>query len=175
MPDYRQRGEAARLSCSQLLIALRHVKFSGSIVVLMHMILKWHNILTIRAFNQFSDIEIFKPLSSLKARGSFYLIAKNVKPEHPEALKAIAYWTDCWKNVSLCINLRIFSPQRLFSAKTYGFANKGRLEAWRGEENITLLCFCKGNWRLRSWRGNAWLSDTKLHDRMSKHWECGGN
>jgi hypothetical protein len=101
MPDYRQRGEAARLSCSQLLIALRHVKFGGSIVVLMHIIFKWHTILTIRAFDQFSNIEIFKPLSGHKARGSFYLIAKNVKPEHPEALKAIEYWTDCWKNVTL--------------------------------------------------------------------------
>ena len=79
----------------------RHVKFGGSIVVLMHKIFKWHTILTIRAFDQFSNIEIFEPLSCHEARGSFYLIAKNVKPEHPEALKAIEYWIDCWKNVTL--------------------------------------------------------------------------
>ena len=132
MPDYRQRGEAARLSCSQLLIALRHVKFSGSIVVLMHIIFKWHTILTIQAFDQFSNIEVLKPLFSHKARVSFYLIAKNVKPEHPEALKAIEYWTNCWKNVTLCINLRISPPKDCSAQRHMDLQTK---EGWkRGEE-----------------------------------------
>ena len=100
MVEHRQRCEARRLTCSQLLIALRHVKVGGSIVVLLHKIDSWDTVLTLRAFDLFASIALFKPLAAHKARGSFYLIAKNVQPHHQDALVAIQDWTKAWKDAT---------------------------------------------------------------------------
>ena len=100
MAEYRQRREARRLTCSQLLIALRHVKVGGSIVILLHKIDRWDTVLTLRAFDRFANIVLFKPLAGHRARSSFYLVAKNVQPNHKEALAGIQDWTKSWKNAT---------------------------------------------------------------------------
>lgn len=97
MTECRQHCEARRLTCSQILIALRHVKIGGSIVILLHKIGSWETVLTLRAFDQFADIAIFKPLTAHRSRSSFYLVAKNVQPHHENALKTIKTWTEAWK------------------------------------------------------------------------------
>ena len=97
MAEHRQRCEARRLTCSQLLIALRHVRVGGSMVILLHKIDSWDTVLTLRAFDRFANIAIFKPLAAHKARGSFYLVAKNIQPHHQDALVAIQDWTKAWK------------------------------------------------------------------------------
>lgn len=100
MAEYRQRCEATRLICSQLLIALRHVRAGGSMVILLHKIDRWDTVLTIRAFDRFASIALFKPLAAHKARGSFYLVAKNIQPDHKDALVGIQDWTKYWKDAT---------------------------------------------------------------------------
>ena len=100
MAESRQRREATRLTCSQLLIALRHVKVGGSIVIILHKIDRWDTVLTLRAFDRFANITLFKPLAGHKARGSLYLVAKNIQPDHKEALVAVQDWTKSWKDAT---------------------------------------------------------------------------
>ena len=100
MVESRQRGEARRLTCSQLLIALRHVRMGGSMVVLLHKIDRWDTVLTIRTFDRFASIALFKPLVAHKSRSSFYLIAKNIQPDHEDALRGIQDWTRSWKDAT---------------------------------------------------------------------------
>ena len=100
MAEHRQRCEARRLTCGQLLIALRHVRVGGSMVVLLHKIDRWDTVLTLRAFDQFASIALFKPLTAHKARSSFYLVAKNIQPHHKDALVAIQAWTKTWKDAT---------------------------------------------------------------------------
>lgn len=97
MTEHRQQCEPRRLTCSQILIGLQHVQVGGSMVILLHKIDSWETVLTLRAFDQFADIIIFKPLTSHKSRGSFYLVARNIQPHHKAALETIQTWTEAWK------------------------------------------------------------------------------
>ena len=100
MAESRQLCEARRLTCSQLLIALRHVRAGGSMVVLLHKIDRWDTILTIRTFDRIASITLFKPLAAHKSRSSFYLVAKNIQPDHEDALAGIRDWTKSWKDAT---------------------------------------------------------------------------
>ena len=100
MAESRRQCEARRLTCSQLLIALRHVKVGGSIVVLLHKIDRWDTLLTTRTFDQFVKLTLFKPLSAHQSRGSFYLVAQNIQPDHKDALQGIQDWTKSWKDAT---------------------------------------------------------------------------
>ena len=100
MAEHRQRCEARRLTCSQLLIALRHVRVGGSMVILLHKIDTWDTVLTLRAFDRFANIALFKPLTAHRARSSFYLVAKNIQPHRKDALVAIQDWTKAWKDAT---------------------------------------------------------------------------
>ncbi|KAL9099424.1 MAG: hypothetical protein Q9163_005070 [Psora crenata] len=100
MAEYRQRCEATRLICSQLLIALRHIRFGGSMVILLHRIDSWDTVLTLRAFDRFASIALFKPLTAHKAKSSFYLVAKNIQPHHKDALTAIQDWAKAWNDAT---------------------------------------------------------------------------
>ena len=100
MAESRQRCEARRLTCSQLLIALRHVRVGGSMVVLLHKIDRWDTLSIIRTFDRFASITLFKPLTGHKARGSFYLVAQNIQPDHEDALTGIQDWTQSWKDAT---------------------------------------------------------------------------
>ena len=100
MAEHRRRCEARRLICSQLLIALRHVRVGGSMVILLHKVDSWDTVLTLRAFDQFASIALFKPQTAHKARSSFYLVAKNIQPHHKDALVAIQDWTKAWNDAT---------------------------------------------------------------------------
>ncbi|KAL9631193.1 MAG: hypothetical protein Q9164_006021 [Protoblastenia rupestris] len=102
MAEHRQRCEARRLTCSQLLITLRHIRVGGSMVILLHRIDTWDTVLTLRAFDRFASIALFKPLAAHKARSSFYLVAKNIQPHHKDALVGIQDWTKAWKDATFC-------------------------------------------------------------------------
>ena len=72
MMESRQRCEARQLTCSQLFIALRHVRVGGSMVELLHKIDRRDTVLTIRTFDRFASITLFKkPLAAHKSRSSF--------------------------------------------------------------------------------------------------------
>ena len=100
MAESRQRCEARRLTCSQLLIALRHVRVGGSMVVLLHKIDRWDTVLTIRTFDRVASIILFKPLAAHRSRSSFYLVAQNIQPDHEDALTGIQDWTKSWRDAT---------------------------------------------------------------------------
>lgn len=100
MAEHRQRCEVRQLTCSQLLIAPGHVRVGGSMVVLLHKIDSWDTVLTLRAFDQFANIAVFKPLAAHEVWSSFYLVAKNIQPHHEDALVAIQDWTEAWKDAT---------------------------------------------------------------------------
>lgn len=69
-------------------------------VVSLHKIDRWDTVLTLRTFDQFAIITLGKPSTTHKTRGSFYLIAKNVQPDHEAAVASINNWTKSWKDAT---------------------------------------------------------------------------
>lgn len=69
-------------------------------MILLHKIDSWDTVLTLRAFDRFANIAIFKPVTAHRSRGSFYLVAKNIQPHHKDAFEAIETWTEAWKNAT---------------------------------------------------------------------------
>ncbi|KAF6217509.1 hypothetical protein HO133_006847 [Letharia lupina] len=102
--SYRERREAGRLSCSQLILAMQRIKPGGTFIMLLHKVEIWRTMKLLSVFDAISQIELFKPVTSHKTRGSFYLIAKNVQPHHPEALAAINEWKAAWKNATFPVS-----------------------------------------------------------------------
>lgn len=51
----------------------------------------------LHTFNNFSTVQLFKPTKAHAKKSSFYMLASNIQAEHPEAVKAIAYWKNAWK------------------------------------------------------------------------------
>ena len=54
-------------------------------------------------FDRAAKIQIFKPVSGPKTKGSFYLIAKEVQPGHPEIVAALNEWKKIWKALTFPI------------------------------------------------------------------------
>lgn len=97
---YREQREAGRLTCSQLILAMQRIKPGGTFIMLLHRVETWRTIKLLSTFDKISEIELFKPITCHRTRGSFYLIAKNVRPDQPEALVAIDEWKESWKNAT---------------------------------------------------------------------------
>jgi hypothetical protein len=95
-PSYRGLNELTRLSCSQLILAMQRIAAGGTLVMLLHKIDSWESAIILYTFNKFSKVQVFKPARKHSARSSFYMIAKNVQPEHGAAERAIQEWRDVW-------------------------------------------------------------------------------
>lgn len=65
-------------------------------VMLLHKVDYWDSLHLIYLFTKFSDVSLFKPSRAFKTRGSFYLIAKNIRPEDPAAKDAVKAWKETW-------------------------------------------------------------------------------
>lgn len=98
--NYREQREACRLTCSQLILAMQRIKPGGTLIMLLHNVDMWDTMKLLSIFDQISQIELLKPRRSHRTRGSFYLIAKNVQPDQPEASDAINEWRESWKNAT---------------------------------------------------------------------------
>ena len=98
--SYREQREARRLTCSQLILAMQRIKPGGTLIMLLHKVEMWNTMKLLSIFDKISQIELLKPRRSHRTRGSFYLIAKNVQPDQPEALVAINEWKEDWKNAT---------------------------------------------------------------------------
>lgn len=99
----REQSEAARLTCSQLILALQRIKPGGTLIMLLHKVEAWRTMKLLCSFDRFSQIELFKPLAAHRKRSSFYLIAKNVQPRQPAAVGAVNEWKTIWKNATFKI------------------------------------------------------------------------
>lgn len=98
--SYREPSEPTRLTCSQLILAMQRIKSGGSFIMLLHKVDEWRTMKLLNVFDKISHLELFKPLAGHQKRSSFYLIAKNVQPRHPEAISAVNEWKAAWKNAT---------------------------------------------------------------------------
>ena len=99
-PEYRETKEATRLTIGQLILALQRIRVGGTLIILLHKVDSWYSVNVIRAFDKFSKVQLFKPLKAHRMRSSFYLIAKQVQPQHPEAVRMVHEWKRAWYNAT---------------------------------------------------------------------------
>ena len=98
--DYRREVEAVRLTVSQLILAMQRIASGGTFIMLLHKVAAYDTIKLLNVFDHIANVELFKPKSIHSRRGSFYLIAKNVQPGHPEAVAAVNEWKTTWKRLT---------------------------------------------------------------------------
>jgi len=98
--EYREAVEHIRLLMSQLIIGLDRIKPGGSMIVLLHKVDHWDSLTLIETFNEFSRVQLFKPEKCHAIRSSFYMIAKDVQPQSPHAVSAIASWKKSWMSAT---------------------------------------------------------------------------
>lgn len=120
--DYREKGEPARLTLSQLIFAFQRIKSGGTLVLLLHQPEAWDTLCILRAFSHFADIQLFKPLKAHAIKSSFYLIAKNVRPKHPEAVKAVNEWKRIWNEMTFEVPKDTNTNQLFTSQEEYAKA-----------------------------------------------------
>lgn len=92
----RKRCEATRLTNTQLFLGLKMIKPGGTMAVLLH---KAHAIRCFRlihTFHQFSQVQLYKPSRSHRARSSFYMVAKDVRSDSAQALSAMESYRVSW-------------------------------------------------------------------------------
>ncbi|PVH91739.1 hypothetical protein DM02DRAFT_620351 [Periconia macrospinosa] len=96
LAEYRKTCEQSRLFNSQLVLALKKVRPRGTIIALLHKSHKWRTFSLLHMFSKFSDIQLFKPEGFHAEKSSFYLVAKNVRPQSQDAIDAIEKFAWSW-------------------------------------------------------------------------------
>ena len=98
--DYRRQVEAARLTVSQLILAMQRIKSGGTLILRLHNVGDYETIKLITVFDKIAKIQLFKPVSLYKWDGTFYLIAKDLQTGHSEAAAAVSEWKKVWKELT---------------------------------------------------------------------------
>lgn len=94
---YREEREFSRLKATQLALGLEHVKPGGTMVVLLHQLGYIYTAEIVHRFTKFSSVQLFKPLAGHAMRDSFYLIAKDIRADSADAVKATQDWKHFWE------------------------------------------------------------------------------
>lgn len=98
---YRERKERVRLLTSQLILAMQRIKAGGSLIIRFHKLEAVDTATILCSFTKFSSIQLFKPPKHHAIRSSFYMIAKDVQPQHPEAIRALKGWKKQWVEMTM--------------------------------------------------------------------------
>lgn len=98
--DHRRQVEATRLTVSQLILAMQRIKCGGTLILRLENVADYETIKLIAVFDKIAKIKLFKPVSFHKWYGTFYLIAKDLKPGRPEAAAAVKEWKKVWKELT---------------------------------------------------------------------------
>ena len=101
--EYRRQVEAVRLNVSQLILAMQRIRSGGTLIMTLHNLGAYDTIKIVNIFDRAAKIQIFKPVSSHKRNGTFYLIAKEMQPGHPEIVAALKEWKKIWKALTFPI------------------------------------------------------------------------
>jgi 23S rRNA U2552 (ribose-2'-O)-methylase RlmE/FtsJ len=101
LAEYRKTCEQSRLFNSQLVLALKKVRPGGTIIALLYKSHKWRTFSLLQMFSKFSDIQLFKPKRFYAKKSSFYLVAKNVRPESQDAIDAVGKFARSWARGTL--------------------------------------------------------------------------
>lgn len=98
--EHREAGRATRLTCGQLILGMQRIKPGGTFNLLLHRPEMSNTVKLLSLFDKISEIRLLKLTVAHRTRSSFYLVAKNVQSQRPEALLAIAYWKSTWKSLT---------------------------------------------------------------------------
>ncbi|KAI1314283.1 hypothetical protein F5Y03DRAFT_381065 [Xylaria venustula] len=97
---HRESREVTRLALTQLAIAVEHMKPGGSMLILIHKVEAWKSVMLLRTFSRFSNVKVFKPRRAHAKRGSCYIVASNIQPQHEDAIRAVRTWKQLWKSAT---------------------------------------------------------------------------
>ncbi|KAH8756109.1 hypothetical protein F5883DRAFT_430070, partial [Diaporthe sp. PMI_573] len=92
--------EARRLGLTQLVLGLDHLRSGATMIILLHNVESWGNVRLMYTFSKFSQVQLLKPGSGHAQRSSFYMIATDIRSEHPLAKKAVTEWKEEWKQAT---------------------------------------------------------------------------
>ncbi|KAI1809909.1 hypothetical protein GGS20DRAFT_580301 [Poronia punctata] len=98
--EYRERREAARLTMTQLALGLGHMREGGRMLLVMHKFEAWNSVKLLYLFRKFAHVVVLKPKTGHALRNSYYLLITNIRPQHPEARRAVQMWKDLWNAVT---------------------------------------------------------------------------
>ncbi|KAJ5092958.1 hypothetical protein N7456_008819 [Penicillium angulare] len=87
---------ATRLICAQLILALQRIKTGGTFVVLLHQTYRPQVVRLMEAFSHFSKVILSKPYPYHAKRSSFYLVAKDIDPQHERACRLLRDLKNSW-------------------------------------------------------------------------------
>ncbi|KAJ5914667.1 hypothetical protein N7504_003550 [Penicillium tannophilum] len=96
-PEDNLTSEIRRLADAQIVMALQRIKSAGTIVVLLHQVYNPRVLRLLKAFENISQITLFKPPFCHAKRTSFYLVAKNVDPLHEVARRLVRDMRNSWR------------------------------------------------------------------------------
>jgi len=68
---------------------MQRISQSGTLAMLLHKVGSWGSALIMYTLSKFASVKVFKLSKKHATRPSFYTIAKNVDPNHPDAVAAI--------------------------------------------------------------------------------------
>ena len=95
--EHRRQVEATRLTVSQLILAMQRIKSGGTLIMTFKSLSSYDTIKIISIFDRAARIQVYKSVSEYKKNGTFYLIAKELQPGHPEVVAALKEWKRIWK------------------------------------------------------------------------------
>ncbi|KAM0241606.1 hypothetical protein ACHAPO_001295 [Fusarium lateritium] len=95
--EWRERGEATRLTLTQITLGLEHLSVGGTMVVLMHKLDSWRSFHLIHQFSKIADVYLYKHCKHHRTRSSFYLVAKAVQAESSYAKSLVEGWKKQYK------------------------------------------------------------------------------
>ncbi|KAB5513492.1 hypothetical protein GE09DRAFT_629409 [Coniochaeta sp. 2T2.1] len=126
-PEYREGCEATRLLTSQLVLALGRLHPGGTLVVVMHRADAWASVCLMQLFSKFAQIKLFKPTTGHIKKSSFYMVARNVQSQSPEAVEAIEKWKGQWREATLG-SVVVTGPE--------GDGESGQVPATHGSDSV---------------------------------------
>jgi 23S rRNA U2552 (ribose-2'-O)-methylase RlmE/FtsJ len=95
--SYRETREGDRLKTTQLALGLEHLTPGGTMIILLHKLEAWDTVCYFQRFKKFSSTYLYKPTSGHATRSSFYMVARYVRRNDPEAILAIEKWKAVWR------------------------------------------------------------------------------
>ncbi|RDW65895.1 uncharacterized protein DSM5745_09634 [Aspergillus mulundensis] len=103
--SYREKREATRLTLTQLILSLSHLKPGGTMIVLSHKIEAPAMVQMLYEFSRFSTVTVYKHAKFHAKRSSFYMIASGLKVDSEEAVALLERWRRKWKSLVLDMKL----------------------------------------------------------------------
>ncbi|KAI9759333.1 MAG: hypothetical protein M1840_003372 [Geoglossum simile] len=140
--EWRQQREAVRLTAAQFILGMQRIKPGGTFVILLHKVEGWNTLRILSAFSGFAKVTLFKPKRIHAQRSSFYMVAKDVQPEHPTAARAVEGWKSDWYRAT-------FGVEEAYSEEE-GSRGEEAVQKLLGEFGGELLRLGKDVWRIQA-------------------------